>query len=284
MLQLILNLVLGLFALIVILAIVYIFLVAISSITPQQSNSEDDEEDEIFANIPDKAEQNQKYYKSLARSNRFVLNDIFNIHPGNSNLGEYGEFLTFKEIVNLSQGFNFYYKILSNIHIGVKTEVDLVWIHETGIYVFESKNFSGWIFGNLNSKNWCKTTPRKKEFFYNPIIQNEGHIKAIQRILGNNYPYYSIIVFSERCELKGVPENTSTRIILKRNNLSSALRRKISSSSKIISPEQIDTLYHKLSSFNDKSANIQQKHNNYVKMRQNQSRKPTPVDDDDLPF
>ena len=284
MLQLILYLALSVFALIVILAVVYILLTAISSITSQQPDSEDYEEDEIFANIPDKTEKNQKYYKSLARSNRFVLNDLFNIHPGNSNLGEYGEFLTFKEIIDLSQEFNFYYKILNNMHIGVKTEIDMVWIHETGIYVFESKNYSGWIFGNLNSKNWCKTMPRKKEFFYNPIWQNEGHIKAIQRILGNIYPYYSIIVFSERCELKDVPENTSTRIILKRNNLSSAIRQKISSSQRVISPEQIDTLHKKLNSFNDKSTNIQQRHNDYVKTKQNQGRKPNPVEDDDLPF
>ena len=279
-----LQLILGFFVILIIIAAVRILDTAISKNIPRQSRFEDDEEDEIFADIPDKTKNNQKFYKSLARSNRFILNDLFNIHPGNSKLGEYGEFLTFKEIVNLSQGLDFYYKILGNIYIGVKTEIDMVWIHETGIYVFESKNYSGWIFGNLNSKNWCKTMPRKKEFFYNPVKQNEGHIKAIQRILGNNYPYYSIIVFSERCELKDVPENSSDRIILKRNSLSTVIRRKINSSQRVLSPEQIDALYNRLSSFNNNSVYIQQKHNDYVKMRQEQGRKPTLVDDDDLPF
>ena len=279
-----LQLILGISIILLIIAAVRFLDAVVPKIIPRQSRLEDDEEDEIFADIPDKAKKNQKYYKSLAHSNRFALHDLFNIHPGNSNLGEYGEFLTFKEIVNLSQGLDFYYKIISNIYIGVKTEIDMVWIHETGVYVFESKNYSGWIFGNLNSKNWCKTMPRKKEFFYYPIKQNEGHIKAIRRILGNDYPYYSIIVFSERCELKDVPENSSNRIILKRNSLSSVLRRKISSSQRVLSPKQIDALYNRLSSFNNKSANIQEKHNDYVKMRQNQGRKPDSVEDDDLPF
>jgi hypothetical protein len=129
-----------------------------------------------------------------------------------------------------------------------------------------------------------KNNAKEKEFFYNPVKQNEGHIKAIQRILGNNYPYYSIIVFSERCELKDVPENSSDRIILKRNSLSTVIRRKINSSQRVVSPEQIDALYNRLSSFNNNSVYIQQKHNDYVKMRQEQGRKPTLVDDDDLPF
>lgn len=31
---------------------------------------------------------------------------------------------------------------------GSTIELDIVMIHETGIYVFESKNYSGWIFGS----------------------------------------------------------------------------------------------------------------------------------------
>ncbi|MBD8948316.1 MAG: NERD domain-containing protein, partial [Blautia obeum] len=33
--------------------------------------------------------------------------------------------------------------------------------------------YSGWIFGNEKSKNWCETLKGKKYFFYNPIKQNK---------------------------------------------------------------------------------------------------------------
>ena len=47
---------------------------------------------------------------------------------------------------------------------------------------------------------------RKKNRFYNPIWQNAGHIKALKTFF-NEYqdvPVYSLVVFSERCELKKV--------------------------------------------------------------------------------
>lgn len=234
----------------------------------------------------DKISENKDHYKSLVCSNKYNLFDVFNIHPGNSRLGEYGEFLSMKEIVDVGQGFDFYYKIASNVHIGVTTEIDLVWIHETGIYVIESKNYSGWIYGDLRQRNWTKTFPKYKEKFYNPIWQNNGHINALQRILGNSYPYISVIVFSERCELKKVPENTNDRIILKRNALYSLLRRKVSCSPRVISIEEIDGLYKRLLRFNNTSPDIQKKHNDYVCRKQHNRKYSPPMtdDDDDLSF
>ena len=57
---------------------------------------------------------------------------------------------------------------------GDTTEVDLVLIHESGIYVIESKNYSGWIFGSDSRREWTQTFPKgngetTKYKFYNPI-------------------------------------------------------------------------------------------------------------------
>lgn len=102
------------------------------------------------------------------------------------NLGEYGEFLTFKKIVATCKRYDGYYKILRNVYLQTKngtTEVDSILIHETGIYVFESKNYSGWIFGNYKQKEWTQAVNRNvKNHFYNPIWQNEGHIAALKTI------------------------------------------------------------------------------------------------------
>ena len=68
---------------------------------------------------------------------------------------------------------------------GDVTEVDLILIHESGIYVIESKNYSGWIFGSENQRYWTQSFSdgkggSQKYKFYNPIWQNDTHIKALQ--------------------------------------------------------------------------------------------------------
>ena len=59
--------------------------------------------------------------------------------------GNYGEFLTFVYLEKLEGN----HKIMTNLYIpksdGTTTEIDLIMISQTGIYVFESKNYSGWI-------------------------------------------------------------------------------------------------------------------------------------------
>ena len=91
-------------------------------------------------------------------------------------------------------------------------------IAETGIYVFESKNYSGWIFGDEKGKNWTQVLENKqKNHFYNPVWQNNGHITALKYATGFHNPelYKSHIVFSERCTLKKVNVNLPNVFVMK---------------------------------------------------------------------
>ncbi len=126
------------------------------------------------------------------------------------NSGRYGEYLTY---VYLKQFEDNGAKFLFNIYIpkenGETTEIDVLMICSKGIFVFESKNYSGWIFGSETQKNWYQTLPAgrrrsHKEQFYNPIMQNRTHIKHLKAFLGEQVPMRSIIVFSDRCTLKSV--------------------------------------------------------------------------------
>lgn len=103
------------------------------------------------------------------------------------------------------------YKILFNLYIpkenGETTEIDLILITPYGLFVIESKNYSGWIFGNTNNKFWTQTLPARrwginKEHFYNPIKQNANHILHLKNLLKIDIPYWSIIAFSDDCEFK----------------------------------------------------------------------------------
>lgn len=139
--------------------------------------------------------------------------------------GRYGEYLIYDCLKHLeAQGARF----LVNLYIpkknGETTEIDVLMICTKGIFVFESKNYSGWIFGNEGQKNWCQTLPigrgrSRKEYFYNPIMQNRSHIKHLRAFLGDRFPIWSIIVFSDRCTLKNLRITSEDVIVVNRRNV-----------------------------------------------------------------
>lgn len=99
------------------------------------------------------------------------------------------------------------YLILSDIYLPIEdnatTQIDHVVVSRYGIFVVESKNYSGWIFGDKDSPKWTQTMFRKKSTFQNPIRQNYRHICAIAENLGIPKMYLkSVVVFTGDCEFK----------------------------------------------------------------------------------
>ena len=207
----------------------------------------------ISGNLPfpiqRKIKENQEEYDQKILNNPFNLNDWLSLHPGDENLGPYGEFLTTKKAITACKETTTYFKILNNIYLNTKhrsTEIDVIMIHETGIYVFESKNFNGWIYGGYKQKEWTQKLQHTQNHFYNPIWQNEGHISALKNVLGKELPYISLIVFSERCELKNVPNETANLIIVQRNRLERRLVHEINQRERSVTIPQVDEMYEKL--------------------------------------
>ncbi len=60
------------------------------------------------------------------------------------------------------------------------TQIDHVVLSQHGIFVIETKNMSGWIFGTEKQKRWTQTKGRRKTPFQNPLRQNYLHVKTIQ--------------------------------------------------------------------------------------------------------
>lgn len=112
------------------------------------------------------------------------------------------------------------------------TELDIIMLSSVGIYVFEVKNYSGWIFGSEKQKKWTQSFyTGKKESFMNPIHQNYGHIESLKWLLSEKYPhlnYYSVIVFTDKADLKKVPESTDKLIIENESNIYEHLNASIS--------------------------------------------------------
>lgn len=83
------------------------------------------------------------------------------------------------------------------------TQIDHVLVSVYGIFVIETKFYNGWITGGENSEYWTENFYGKKYQFRNPILQNDGHCRALKRILyKHNVPVISVVAFSGRATLK----------------------------------------------------------------------------------
>ena len=183
--------------------------------------------------------------------------------------GRKGEYLTFRCLKGLGEE----HKLLTNVYVpkedGTTTEIDLIMITATGIYVFESKNYSGWIFGDENTKFWTQSLKGGKKYrFYNPIWQNKKHISALQKHLrlGNDM-FRSYIIFSERCELKKMFVHSPEVKVMNRNVLFREVADDMTYLPEILSIWEINQIHTELSKYALADAATKQAHVDAMKWR-----------------
>lgn len=132
------------------------------------------------------------------------------------------------------------YEVLNNVLIkcssGNTSQIDHIVLSEYGIFVIETKNYKGWIFGNEKAEYWTQIIYKKRNSFRNPVKQNWAHIYALKNVLAE-FPtvrYYPIVVFAGMATLKSI--ESSVPVIY-----SNMLRRTIKNSSceKCISKEDL---------------------------------------------
>ncbi len=106
-------------------------------------------------------------------------------------------------------------------------QVDCIAMNEQGIFVFESKDYSGWIYGNGKQIYWTEVLDygKEKHRFYNPIKQNQTHITAITGVFPDTTPIYSVIVFGNNCTLKTLDDIPPAVTICKQENLRTILQK-----------------------------------------------------------
>ena len=81
---------------------------------------------------------------------------------------------------------------------GTKCQIDHIILRENGIFVIETKNYSGMIFGTEEQKYWTQVLSygKVKNHFYSPVRQNRRHIYKLKEILGDDAPLFSVVVFT----------------------------------------------------------------------------------------
>ena len=86
---------------------------------------------------------------------------------------------------------------------GGSTQIDHLIFSPYGLFVLETKNFQGWIFGTEKQREWTQQIFRKRSRFQNPLRQNYKHVKTLQSLLDIAPEHlHSVIAFVGDCEFK----------------------------------------------------------------------------------
>lgn len=106
---------------------------------------------------------------------------------------------------------------------GEYSQIDIVVATPQGLLVIEVKDYSGWLFGNEKQKYWTQILNYGKEKyrFYNPLMQNYGHIKAL-RAKSEQFaclPIFNIVLFAGNCTLKDVSYTSDDMFVGYVNNI-----------------------------------------------------------------
>jgi len=80
---------------------------------------------------------------------------------------------------------------------GKSSQIDHILINQNGVFVIETKNYSGRIYGNENQQEWTQVLSygRIKNKLYNPIKQNATHIFRLKKLLPQETYISSVVVF-----------------------------------------------------------------------------------------
>jgi len=178
--------------------------------------------------------------------------------------GAYGEQVVATELQKLPSEK---YKTINDLLIisnGNSSQIDHVVVSEYGIFVIETKFYNGNISGNERSEYWTQNLYGNKYELKNPVVQNEGHIKAIRYLLDDrksNLPIISIVTFASTAQL--FVSTYNAKVVYWKDLLATIYQYNIP----VLTSSQVEEIYSKLikaksSSREDHIAHIDNVHKN----------------------
>jgi hypothetical protein len=99
------------------------------------------------------------------------------------------------------------YHLLNHVTLRLNdgtTQIDHILVSRFGVFVIETKDYSGWIFGDPKQPKWTQVLFWFRFRFQNPILQNNGHVRAVQDLLDFLPPsaVKSVVVFTGDAKFK----------------------------------------------------------------------------------
>ena len=159
---------------------------------------------------------------------------------------------------------------------GTITQTDVVLIWKSGIYVIESKNWTGCsIYGSYDDEKWTvcwfgsNGNTARTERRFNPIKQNAMHVDCIRKMIYNLAPIYSIIAFPSTCKLSKVPDKTEDTAIINYSELRQTIADFHNASNKErLSKEDVEKIRNRLKFCSDGVTKEEKKrHNKAIRNR-----------------
>ena len=168
------------------------------------------------------------------------------------------------------------FEIFQNVYIPKSdgkgtTEIDILLIHESGFYVFESKNIYGKLYGYLDSPEWTCYYGRKTQKFCNPIIQNSSHILHLEKLMAlaeGLFKSYNIVVFGKNTQVIKIPKNTELFRIYDIYSLRASFLRFVEEQPSIYGAQEVNGFCSKLSKYANASEKIKQQHMECLKAKE----------------
>ncbi len=179
--------------------------------------------------------------------------------------GKAGEKLV-KRILGKLDPTSYYvlHDVMVHTEYGDTTQIDHIVIAETGVFVIETKNYEGWIFGSEKSARWTQGIFRKKSSFQNPFRQNYKHIKAMEWVMEQQLPCISIVAFHPKCSLKRVNVHSKDKHVLYYNELKKCIESYIEPQQTI---DEVQHIYQSILQANIMDKDIEKKHVKYLQNR-----------------
>jgi len=182
-----------------------------------------------------------------------LLGFIYLLYGLSRPAGEVGERKVSKKITSLI-GKNSEYQSLDGLILKTPdgtTQIDHLIVSPYGIFVIETKNLKGWIFGDEKKKQWTQSLHTRtfgfsdsiKYQFQNPLHQNYKHVKAVQRFLDIDSKFiFNVVVFTGDSEFKtDMPDN-----VMELHNFSAHLK---SYTDRVFSSESVVKFAQKLNNY-----------------------------------
>ncbi len=96
--------------------------------------------------------------------------------------------------------------LLLPVSSGGSSQIDHVIVSLYGVFVLETKNYQGWIFGDEKNESWTQVIYNTKTKFQNPIKQNWSHVYALKEVLQEfpSLPLIPVVVFAGNAKLKKI--------------------------------------------------------------------------------
>ena len=111
--------------------------------------------------------------------------------------GKRGENRVRRIIGKTQEGLRYVFNDYKIVDEGMSCQIDHILINQNGVFVIETKNYSGNIYGTDEQREWTQVLAygKVKNKIYNPVKQNNTHVYRIRKILPKEFPLVSIVVF-----------------------------------------------------------------------------------------